>query len=238
MEGRASLFEHTWGAWNSVSDSENPFVTKQWDFKRNFAVDAEKMSKSLIDEVLRSYATGNDASMVDIHNSSSWSRTEVVVLSKEMSSAGDHVKDEHGMSVPSQRLSSGELAFLAQDVPAFGGARFHLSSAKPHTPRHMFPSGWTTREWKCPREVDATSGNIIPSAARNPDNLVDGSRGEAVNEFLFLEGKRPQDTAKGPCEDVRRRARPVGCIGPCQSAAPGAQTWCGGLPHKGAGGSS
>ena len=50
--------EHTWGAWNSVSDSENPFVTKQWDFKRNFAVDAEKKSKALIDEMLRSYATG------------------------------------------------------------------------------------------------------------------------------------------------------------------------------------
>jgi alpha-mannosidase len=79
-------------------------------------VDAEKKSKALIDEVLRSYATGSDSSMVDVHNSCSWSRSEVVVLSKEMSSAGDHVKDERGTSVPSQRLSSGELAFLAQEV--------------------------------------------------------------------------------------------------------------------------
>ena len=30
--------EHTWGAWNSVSDSENSFVRKQWEVKRAFAV--------------------------------------------------------------------------------------------------------------------------------------------------------------------------------------------------------
>ena len=36
--------EHTWGAWCSVSDSESPFTKKQWDFKREFAVDAEQTS--------------------------------------------------------------------------------------------------------------------------------------------------------------------------------------------------
>ena len=48
--------EHTWGAWNSVSDSENPFVTQQWQVKRQFAVDAENESKRLLDEVLDAYA--------------------------------------------------------------------------------------------------------------------------------------------------------------------------------------
>jgi hypothetical protein len=39
-----------------------------------------------------------------------------------------------GISVPSQRLSTGELAFLAQNVPASGSPSFHLSTAAPHVP--------------------------------------------------------------------------------------------------------
>src|SRR6202021_1953979 len=40
--------EHTWGAWCSVSDSENPFTKKQWDYKREFASKAESRSEALI----------------------------------------------------------------------------------------------------------------------------------------------------------------------------------------------
>ena len=120
--------EHTWGAWNSVSDSENPFVTlaSQWQVKRQFAVDAENESKKLLNGVLDAYASESDSLSVDVHNTCSWPRTEVVVISKEGSLGKDHVKNELGASVPSQRLSTGELAFLAESVPALGSAAFHL----------------------------------------------------------------------------------------------------------------
>jgi alpha-mannosidase len=45
--------EHTWGAWCSVSDSENTFTTKQWEVKRGFAVNAAKQSEDLLADVLR-----------------------------------------------------------------------------------------------------------------------------------------------------------------------------------------
>ena len=129
--------EHTWGAWNSLSDSENPFVAQQWQFKRQFAADAENESKKLLEGVLDAYASKNDDSGVDVHNSCSWTRTEVVVISKERSLGKDHVKNEHGTSVPSQRLSTGELAFLAENVPALGTASFHLSAAAPQVPAKL-----------------------------------------------------------------------------------------------------
>jgi alpha-mannosidase len=216
--------EHTWGAWDSVSDSENPFVTKQWDFKREFALDAEKESKALLGEVLRSYATGNDASTVDVHNSSSWSRTEVVVLPKEMSLAGDHVKDERGGSVPSQRLSTGELAFLAQQVPALGSARFHISTAKPHTPQKRVSVKDGVLENGIVRaRVDATSGNIVELALHgSANNLVDASRGEAVNEYLFLEGKDLSKIQKsGPVQVVVEEQGPLVASLRIESSAPG-----------------
>ncbi len=216
--------EHTWGAWNSVSDSENPFVTKQWDFKRNFAVDAEERSKALLGEVLHNYATAKDASMVDIHNSNSWPRTEVVVLSKEMSSASDHVKDEHGTSVPSQRLSTGELAFLARDVPAFGSVRFHLSSGKPHAPQtHVSFKDGVFDNGIVRARIDAASGNIVELAMHgSPNNLVDGSRGEAVNEYLFLKGKDlSKIQSSGPVRIIVEEQGPLVASVRVESSAPG-----------------
>ena len=77
--------EHTWGAWCSVSDSENPLTTQQWDVKREFAVNAEDQSKALLGELLQTDSTQKATSTVDIYNSTSWPRSEVIVISKELS---------------------------------------------------------------------------------------------------------------------------------------------------------
>ena len=126
--------EHTWGASASVRDSESPMTTGQWAFKRQFALDGETQSESLLAATLSSPAESSDRAVVDVYNATSWSRTEVVLLSKELSTAGDHVRDGQGNSLPSQRLSTGELALLAHEVPSFGSARFHLSAERSHAP--------------------------------------------------------------------------------------------------------
>ncbi len=183
--------EHTWGAWNSVSDSENPFVTKQWEFKRDFALNGEKQSIALLNKVLSSYVTAASGSVVDVHNCTSWPRTEVVFLSKELSLAGDHVKDAHGASLPSQRMSNGELAFLVRDVPGLGSARFHISDSKAHVPQTAatFKDG-VLENGVVRARIDAASGNVVELTRHGSSaNLVDCSRGEAVNAYLFLEGK-------------------------------------------------
>jgi len=182
--------EHTWGAWCSVSDSENILTTKQWEVKREFAVNAQKQSEDLLADVLRAHQSSTDTASIDVHNSTSWPRTEVVVLAKELSSAGDHVKNARGVPVPSQRLSTGELAFLADDVPAFGSARFHLSLAKPHRPAHPVVIGDGVLENRFVRiRIDTKTGNIVELRLAGKTNLVDSSAGQAVNQYLFLEGK-------------------------------------------------
>ncbi len=182
--------EHTWGAWCSVSDSESDFTKKQWDVKRQFAVDAESISKSLLDEALKSAGAGADAAAIDVHNSTSWPRSELVVLSAAMSSTGDHVKTEHGASMPSQRLSTGELAFLAHDVPAFGSARFHLSRAKALAPaKHVTFKDGLLENGMVRVKIDAATGDLVEMSLHGKtENLIDRSQGQAVNEYLFLEG--------------------------------------------------
>jgi len=216
--------EHTWGAWNSVSDSELPFVKKQWEFKRNFAVDAENRSHALLDKVLSTYATGTDASVIDVHNTNSWARNDVIVLSKEMSSAGDHVKDSAGKPVPSQRLASGELAFLAKDVPAFGTARYHLSSEKPYSPKEgaTFKSN-VLSNGIVRAQIDGTTGSIVDLGLHgNARNVVDSSRGEALNEYLFFEGKdASKATSNGPVKIFVEDPGPLVASVRIESAAPG-----------------
>jgi alpha-mannosidase len=216
--------EHTWGAWNSVSDSENPFVAQQWQVKRQFAVDAENESKKLLDGVLDAYGSDGDGSNVDVHNTCSWPRTEVVLLSKERSLGKDHVKNEHDISVPSQRLSTGELAFLAENVPSLGRASFHLSTGAPHVPaKRVTVLDGILDNGVVRAKVDKKNGNIVEfMSKRSTHNLVDTSLDEAVNKYLFLEGK---DTSKvstsGPVRIAIEEPGPLIATIRIESSAPG-----------------
>lgn len=178
--------EHTWGAWCSVSDSENPFTTKQWDYKRQFAVDAEKQSMGLLAEMMAGGTTGN---AVDVHNSGSWDRSELVVLSRELSAAGDQVKDAHGKAVASQRLSTGELAFWAEEVPAFGSARYRVTKGAPHPPAMAVAvTDGLLSNGIIEVRVDASTGNIAELKLHGrSENLIESGR-EQANAYLFLAG--------------------------------------------------
>lgn len=40
--------EHTWGAWNSVSEPDDPVVIGQWNYKQRFAFEADRLSHDLL----------------------------------------------------------------------------------------------------------------------------------------------------------------------------------------------
>jgi alpha-mannosidase len=216
--------EHTWGAWNSVSDSENPLVTQQWHVKRQFAIDAENESKSLLEKALNAYASEKNSSNLDVHNTCSWPRTDVIVISKERSLGNDHVKNERGASVPSQRLSTGEFAFLAENVPPLGSASFHLSAGAPHVPAKRVTALEGVLDNGIVRaKVDSKTGNIVElTFNKSARNLADTSRGEAINQYLFLEGK---DTLKvstsGPVSIAIEDPGPLVATIRIESSAPG-----------------
>ena len=180
--------EHTWGAWCSVSDSENPFTKKQWDYKRDFAVKAESRSEALLAAALpTSDAAAQGA--IDVHNTSSWMRSGVVYLSRDLSATGDSVVTVDGRPVPSQRLSGGELAILAGDVPALATARYKVYSGPVHRPDHgVTIKNNTLTNSLLSIHVGPETGDIVEiyrKGSRN--NLVNRDQG-AVNQYLFLSG--------------------------------------------------
>ena len=183
--------EHTWGASGSVRDPEAPMTKQQWAIKRQFALDGETQSKKLLAAALRSASAGKDASTIDVYNASSWPRTELVLLSKELSSAGDQVKDGSGKPVPSQRLSTGELAIWVRDIPAFGGARFYLSAGKPQGPaKRVSATNSSLDNGVVQARIDTETGNLVEFTRHGTaGNLIDTVNSGSANEYIFVEGK-------------------------------------------------
>ena len=57
--------EHTWGAWCSVSDPENKMTKEQWEIKKSYADDADKLSRQLLDNSLDEFGTPTDFKSVE-----------------------------------------------------------------------------------------------------------------------------------------------------------------------------
>lgn len=194
--------EHTWGASASVRDPDAPMTKEQWAFKRQFALDGESQSKNLLASMIPS--AGNDEAMIDVYNTTSWHRTELVLVPKEFSTAGDHVKDREGRPLPSQRLSTGELAILVREIPPFSSVRLQLSKGLTRAP--IMPVSATNRSLDngiVRVTIDPETGNLIEFTRHgNNANLIDTACGAAANEYLFVKGKDFEEVWKKQREAV------------------------------------
>ncbi|HNY78167.1 MAG: polysaccharide lyase family protein [Sedimentisphaerales bacterium] len=219
--------EHTWGAWCSVSEPQRKETLEQWDIKRSYAEEADRQSRDLLAASLGGERVGSAAAAgtVDVFNTLSWPRTELVTLSKAR--ANDHsplrVTDDAGRPVPSQRLTSGELVFLARDVPPFAARRYTVVSGAPHVEGRAIAEGATLDSGAIRLRLDEGTGGIVELTASGlSGNFADISEGEALNDYLYLIGDDPKDLKRNGPVTIR-----VGEKGPLvaslviESAAPG-----------------
>lgn len=109
--------EHTWGAYNSISEPEADFVHSQWAVKQSFAIKADSIADQLLNKAL---ALGSKTEGILLTNTLNWKRSELVVLSSEQTKNGDYIINQNGTSYPTQRLSDGNLAVWVNDIPAYG----------------------------------------------------------------------------------------------------------------------
>jgi alpha-mannosidase len=206
--------EHTWGAWCSVSQPDSPFTLQQWAVKQGFALQAAGQSSNLLLQAQNSLSGSNaPPSTVDVFNTLSWVRSELVLLPPALSSAGDRVLDDQGRPVLSQRLSTGELALLASNVPPMAARRFTVAAGPAYAPapasRRVIagfggsflglgtaacnaiasPIAATLDNGKLHVRLDAVTGGITElTAAGIAGNLADTSDGETVNDYRYQLG--------------------------------------------------
>ena len=180
--------EHTWGAGDSVRKPNDPGVLAQWTFKQAFATDASKESRELLDQAAGAQSPGI-ANQFDVFNTCDWPRTDVVTLSKDASKIGDLLKDETGQVVPSQRLRTGELAFLARDVPPLASRRYSIGSGPAAGGANPLQSAnGQLSNGDLLVKVDPQSGGIAEWHTKDhPDNLIDPSKAK-LNDYVYALG--------------------------------------------------
>lgn len=215
--------EHTWGAWCSVGEPFRRETREQWAVKQSYAVAADLQSRDLLSRALAQSAGPAQSAAVDIFNTTSWPRTELVVVPKFLSEGKDRVADESGRPVASQRLRSGELVLLAREVPPFAARRYRLAPGAPHADGTVNARGATLENGIISLRVDEQTGGIVDLRLAGLDaNLADAADGQALNEYLYFNGDKPSDARRnGPVTIGVRETGPLVASLLIASDAPG-----------------
>lgn len=184
--------EHTWGAWCSLTDPENKMTREQWDIKQSYALDADKQSHQLLDKALLVTGQNTPTSTVEVINTNSWPRTEIVIIPAALSNAGDRVTGPDKKPVPSQRLSSGELAVFVKALPPYASKRFTISKGKAFTESAVKILGNTLDNGLVTVTIDPQTGAVseLKSTLTGSTNLVNHESGYGLNDYAFLESDK------------------------------------------------
>ncbi len=216
--------EHTWGAHCSISQPESDFTKAQWKIKQAFALDADAESRSLLEAPLARHRTeASTVTTIDVFNTCSWPRTDLVVLPKEMKVDGDMVTDSDGRRAMSQRLGTGELAFLARAVEPFSASRFTFGSGGASARGNAKAEGSRLSNGAIELTVDERTGAIrsLKSKSQNVE-LVNDKAGLGLNDYFYVAGRDPDDPQRnGPVTITVRERGPLVASLLVESSAPG-----------------
>ncbi|MEA3226892.1 MAG: glycoside hydrolase, partial [Planctomycetota bacterium] len=216
--------EHTWGAHCSISQPESDFTKAQWKIKQAFALDADAKSRMLLDNSLdRHREEVKKITAVDVFNTCSWMRTDLVVLPKEMKVVGDVVKDADGRRAKSQRLTTGELAFLARGVAPFSAKRFTFHSGRVSERGNATAKDAHLSNGMIALVVDDKTGAIRSLKSRPQSiELVNGDVGMGLNDYFYVAGRDPDDPQRnGPVTITVKERGPLVASLLIESDAPG-----------------
>jgi uncharacterized lipoprotein YddW (UPF0748 family) len=193
------FYEHTWGSWNSVSEPYSELTVSSWERKKAFAEEAESRADRLRGQVLASLE-GDTLRRIAVHNTLPWHRTDLILLPSEASREGDRVREMGGGLVPSQRLSTGELAFLARDVPAEGTRSYRVevgdavaarapASARDTDQPSASDATVATTEYSL--ELDPETGAITSLLHRSSGRELVHTGSGGFGQYIYVPGRDP-----------------------------------------------
>jgi len=195
--------EHTWCAENP---NEPFFQETIWKAKQDCFRQAADRTQTLFDEALAPATDKSNGALgpaagpanggVAVFNTHSWPHGGLVTLAQSESSRGDRVTDEQGKDVPAQRLSTGELVFLAADVPAFGSRHYRVVKGDCPLPAGCRLNGTTMENSRLRITLDPATGNISQfMELATGKNFADPKVNGGLNAFRWIPANRYEPKA-------------------------------------------
>lgn len=118
--------EHTWAYMNP---SQQPICDEILNVKLDYFRNAARMQQELAAKTVAGIQ--QESPVYSVFNTCSWNRSGVVRLPKDKTEGYNTVIDRQtGKAVACQRLTTGELAFVAEDVPSMGCRQYLLTRQK------------------------------------------------------------------------------------------------------------
>ncbi len=191
--------EHTWGAHNSISEPDAPFVKGQWATKSAFATRAAFSAAVLRMQALIPPLRSPDspAAQWEVFNTTSFSQTSLVLV--DVPTAGDAVVGPDGQPVPSHRLGPNALVFLAREVPPFSSVRYAFKAGPPLSGK-VKVEGTTITNGLLTASIDPKTGAIASlKVAGIEADLADVKGDVRLNDYLYVPGADPKKAQRsGP----------------------------------------
>ena len=176
--------EHTWGAAASIDQPESEMTQAQWKIKRQFARDAARQAKTILDQGVGALASlvRSDGAALVVVNTASWPRSDVLWV--DLPEGMDVVDpDLHSHATPQG------TCLLVKDVPACGYRLVKLGPKKA-APDAGHPDEGKVIESRFYRvEFDPHSGAIVSIRDKELDReLVDAKAPFLLNQYLYVAG--------------------------------------------------
>lgn len=181
--------EHTWCFMDPYKEPINSDILKT---KFAFFDNAENESKELLMRALPE----EDGEYVAVFNNLSWSRGGIVRLPAEMVNDYNGIIDGRGKMLKTQKLTTGELVFIAQDVPAFGSKKYKLTH-KAFSGAGSFVNDNVLDNGLVRIEVSKKSGDIVSLKLKDTE-FVDPDADCAINSFRYLKADDSPEKAFSP----------------------------------------
>jgi alpha-mannosidase len=174
--------EHTWGA----QDPRSLLAQQVEKMKSGYFTDSKKQSEQLVSEALAPFIDTTQPTF-SVVNTLSWERSGIITLSPAQSRFGEVVVDDKNNRVKSQRLSTGELIFYAEHIPALGSRIYKLVAGKAMSNGGLVAGNNGLRNEIISLELNSITGNIRSiKSMQSGYEYVDSSK--EVNSYHYVTG--------------------------------------------------
>jgi alpha-mannosidase len=206
--------EHTWGAWNSISEPESELARGQWTLKSSHAYIARELAHTVLQKGLEGISkniANRRPYAFAVFNPLSWMRSDVVKVALP-----EPLRDKKGQFMLIDARSGEEtiyqlsdqntILFLARNIPSLGYAVFSLqpdqAPSAAQSQMNFKPNSLENKFYRI--NIDPISGGIFSLLDKEQNlELVDKQANYTLNQYIY---ENPEGGRKA-VDDMEKRAK-------------------------------